>query len=219
MNIRMTKLAIIIAIVIATAAILLSASTTISMPQPAQAAASAAAKTGGGGAGTITSSIGQQTFKTTLSGNGEVPPINTQATGSATFTVTTNKNSMSYQIHVINIDKVTMAHIHSGKIGQNGPVVVTLFQSKAATTSSPVKNGILSQGTITSANLEGPLKGKQISDLVKLINDGNAYANVHTKQNPKGEIRGQISSVAAASASTSRGGSSSASAAASASAY
>jgi CHRD domain len=112
-----------------------------------------------------------------------------------------------------------MAHIHSGKIGQNGPVVVTLFQSKAATTSSPVKNGILSQGTITSANLEGPLKGKQISDLVKLINDGNAYANVHTKQNPKGEIRGQISSVAAASASTSRGGSSSASAAASASAY
>jgi hypothetical protein len=215
----MTKLAIIIAIVIATAAILLSASTTISMPQPAQAAASAAAKTGGG-AGTITSSIGQQTFKTTLSGNGEVPPINTQATGSATFTVTTNKNSMSYQIHVINIDKVTMAHIHSGKIGQNGPVVVTLFQSKAATTtSSPVKNGILSQGTITSANLEGPLKGKQISDLVKLINDGNAYANVHTKQNPKGEIRGQISSVAAASASTSRGGSSSASAAASASAY
>ncbi len=212
----MTKLAIIIAIVIATA-ILLSASTTISMPQPAQAAASAAAKTGGG-AGTITSSIGQQTFKATLSGNGEVPPINTQATGSATFTVTTNKNSMSYQIHVINIDKVTMAHIHSGKIGQNGPVVVTLFQSKAATTSSPVKNGILSQGTITSANLEGPLKGKQISDLVKLINDGNAYANVHTKQNPKGEIRGQISSVAAASASTSRGGSSSASAA-SASAY
>jgi len=216
MNIRMTKLAIIIAIVIATA-ILLSASTTINMPQPAQAAASAAAKTGGG-AGTITSSIGQQTFKATLSGNGEVPPINTQATGSATFTVTTNKNSMSYQIHVINIDKVTMAHIHSGKIGQNGPVVVTLFQSKAATTSSPVKNGILSQGTITSANLEGPLKGKQISDLVKLINDGNAYANVHTKQNPKGEIRGQISSVAAASASTSRGGSSSASAA-SASAY
>jgi CHRD domain len=54
-----------------------------------------------------------------------------------------------------------MAHIHSGKIGQNGPVVVTLFQSKAATTSSPVKNGILSQGTITSANLEGPLKANR----------------------------------------------------------
>lgn len=207
-------MAIIIAIVIIATAIVFAASTTISMPQPAQAAASAAAKTGGGRAGTITSSIGQQTFRATLSGNEEVPPINTQATGSATFTVTTDENDMSYRIHVINIDKVTMAHIHSGKIGQNGPVVVTLFQSKATTTSGPIKNGILSQGTITSANLEGPLKGKQISDLVKLINDGNAYANVHTKQNPKGEIRGQISSVAAASASTSTGGSSSASAAA-----
>jgi CHRD domain len=54
-------------------------------------------------------------------------------------------------------------------------------------------NGILSQGTITSANLEGPLKGKQVSDLISLISSGGAYANVHTKQNPKGEIRGQIS--------------------------
>jgi len=219
MNTGMTKLALII---IATV-IVLSASTTINMPQPAQAAASAAAKTGGG-SGTITSSIGQQTFRTTLSGNEEVPPKGTQATGSAIFTTTTDEKSMSYRIRVINIDKVTTAHIHSGKIGQNGPVVVTLFQSKATTpplTTGPVKNGILSQGTITSANLEGPLKGKQISDLVKLINDGNAYVNVHTKQNPKGEIRGQISSVAAAAASASTGGSSSggASAAASASAY
>ena len=55
---------------------------------------SAAAKTGGGGAGTITSSIGQQTFRATLSGNEEVPPINTQATGSATFTVTTDENGL-----------------------------------------------------------------------------------------------------------------------------
>jgi CHRD domain len=220
MNIGMTKLAIIISIVIATA-IALSASTIISMIQPAQAAASATAKTGGG-AGTITSSIGQQTFRTTLSGNEEVPPKSTQATGSATFAMITDGKSMSYRIRVTNIDKVTTAHIHSGKIGQNGPVVVTLFQLKATTsplTTGTVKNGFLSQGTITFANLEGPLKGKQISDLVKLINDGNAYVNVHTTQNPKGEIRGQISSVAAASASTSTGGSSSASAAASASAY
>jgi hypothetical protein len=183
----MTKLAIIISIVIATA-IALSASTIISMIQPTQAAASATAKTGGG-AGTITSSIGQQTFRTTLSGNEEVPPKSTQATGSATFAMITDGKSMSYRIRVTNIDKVTTAHIHSGKIGQNGPVVVTLFQSKATTsplTTGPVKNGFLSQGTITFANLEGPLKYKQISDLVKLINDGNAYVNVHTKQNPKG---------------------------------
>jgi len=54
------------------------------------------------------------------------------------------------------------------------------------------ENGMLSQGNITSDKLDGPLKGKQISDLVKLIGDDNAYANVHTQQNPKGEIMGQI---------------------------
>ena len=54
-------------------------------------------------------------------------------------------------------------------------------------------NGQLAQGDISSSKLEGPLKGKQISDLTKLIEDNDAYVNVHTKQNPNGEIRGQIS--------------------------
>ena len=47
-------------------------------------------------------------------------------------------------------------------------------------------------GTITSADLKGPLSGKQISDLIRLIQDGKAYVNVHTDQNPNGEIRGQL---------------------------
>ena len=97
---------------------------------------------------------------------------------------------LRYKVNVMNIDKVTQAHIHSGKVGQNGDVVVTLFKSQ---TPSGSKSGILSQGDVTSANLEGPLKGKQISDLIKLINTGGAYVNVHTEMNPKGEIRGQIS--------------------------
>lgn len=210
MNIRMIRLPV-IAIVVLISAIVLASTPTISRPQSAQAAAAATATTEGPG-GTTTSSVGQQTLRATLSGNEEVPPKNTQATGSATF-ISADGKSMSYRIRVMNIDKVTMAHIHSGRTGENGPVVVTLFQSKA-TTPTGLVNGILSQGIITSTNLQGPLKGKQISDLVKLINDGNAYANVHTQQNPKGEIRGQISSVAAASASTSTGGSASASASA-----
>ena len=73
-------------------------------------------------------------------------------------------------------------------------LLLSLCSSQQAPT-GPM-NGPLSQGTITSANLQGPLKGKTISDLVKLINDGKAYANVHTQQNPKGEIRGQISTSA-----------------------
>ena len=47
-------------------------------------------------------------------------------------------------------------------------------------------NGILLQGSFTSNDLVEPLKGKQMSDLVKLINDGQAYANVHIQTNPNG---------------------------------
>ena len=207
MDIKKNNRLTIIAIV---AAALMLATATASIR--AQPAAAATATTGGG---TATSSTGQQTFTATMTGSEEVPPKNTQATGSAKFVSSSDGNSMTYRIRVAHINGVTMAHIHSGSIGKNGPIVVTLF--KSATPTGPM-NGPLSQGTITSANLEGSLKGKTISDLVKLINDGKAYANVHTQQNPKGEIRGQISTSASASASASTSPGNSASASASASA-
>jgi CHRD domain-containing protein len=130
-------------------------------------------------------------FSATLTGNDEVPAKNTKATGSANFQFNTEKDALSYKLSAMDINKATMAHIHEGKVGTNGPIVVTLF--KSANPLGPV-NGILSQGIITSDRLEGPLAGKQITDLVKIINDGNAYVNIHTVQNPNGEIRGQISS-------------------------
>jgi len=207
MHIKTNNRLTIIAIV---AAALMLATATASIR--AQPAAAATATTGGG---TAISSTGQQMFTATMTGSEEVPPKNTQATGSAKFVSSSDGNSMTYRVRVAHINGVTMAHIHSGSIGKNGPIVVTLFKSAAPT--GPM-NGPLSQGTITSANLEGPLKGKTISDLVKLINDGKAYANVHTQQNPKGEIRGQISASASASASASTSPGNSAAASASASA-
>ena len=131
-----------------------------------------------------------QSFHSKLSGKDEVPPKDTKATGTADFTLT-GANSMSYKVSVTDMEKVTAAHIHKGKVGENGPVVVTLFKTDSPSARS---NGILSQGTITSAKLEGPLAGKQLSDLITMINNGDAYVNVHTQANPKGEIRGQMSS-------------------------
>jgi CHRD domain len=129
-------------------------------------------------------------FSATLTGNDEIPSKKTKAAGSADFQFNTEKDALSYKLSAMDINKATMAHIHEGKVGTNGPIVVTLF--KSANPSGPV-NGILSQGIITSDRLEGPLAGKQITDLVKIINDGNAYVNIHTVPNPNGEIRGQIS--------------------------
>ena len=132
-----------------------------------------------------------QFFDAKLIGKDEVPSKDTKATGTAEFTVN-GANSARYNITVNNMEKVTAAHIHKGKIGENGPVVVTLFKTDSP---SATTNGILSQGTITSATLEGPLAGKQLSDLISMINNGEAYVNVHTEANPKGEIRGQLSSM------------------------
>jgi hypothetical protein len=49
------------------------------------------------------------------------------------------------------------------------------------------------QGSITADKLQGPLKGKGISDLVSLFDKSAAYVNIHTETYPDGEIRGQIS--------------------------
>jgi hypothetical protein len=54
-------------------------------------------------------------------------------------------------------------------------------------------HGPLAQGNFTAADLKGPLAGKQLFDLVNMIKNGDAYVNVHTTQNPEGEIRGQLS--------------------------
>jgi hypothetical protein len=72
-----------------------------------------------------------------------------------------------------------MAHIHHGKIGENGSVAVTHYISKTLT-NGPV-NGQLVQGDISTSKLEGLVKGIQISNMTRLIEDNNAYVKVHTK--------------------------------------
>ena len=52
--------------------------------------------------------------------------------------------------------------------------------------------GLLAEGNITADKLQGRFRRKQISDLTTLIGENNAYVNILTKQNPEGEIRGQI---------------------------
>lgn len=132
---------------------------------------------------------GVQEFDAILTGAAEVPPVQTNASGFAELGVMDGGNSMEYDIIAINIDKVTQAHIHQGTSSEAGPVVATLFN--ASTPTGPT-SGELTDGFITSANLEGPLQGKQLSDLIALMQNGQAYVNVHTEQNPDGEIRGTI---------------------------
>jgi hypothetical protein len=130
----------------------------------------------------------QNGYITVLNGKNEVPShSDVTATGMSGFIVNSGNSKVWYQIEAEGLKGVTQAHIHSGKASENGPVVATLFKGSKDTV-----NGALVQGSITADKLEGPLKGKSISDLVSLIDKSSAYVNVHTQSFPDGEIRGQI---------------------------
>jgi len=130
-------------------------------------------------------------FTAMLSGGEEVPPVETTATGNASFTIE-GEDSIEYSVNVTDMDKVTAAHIHDAKTGENGQVVVTLFKADSPT---GVISGGLVNGTITASNLEGDMQGLAVDDLIKAMERGETYVNVHTEKNPNGEIRGQIGTV------------------------
>ena len=130
-------------------------------------------------------------FSAMLSGGEEVPPVDTAATGVASFTVEGGE-SIIYNVNVTGMDKVTAAHIHNAPKGENGDVVVTLFKADSPTGEI---SGSLANGTITNSTLEGDMQGLAVIDLIKAMERGETYVNVHTEENPNGEIRGQISAV------------------------
>ena len=118
-----------------------------------------------------------------LTGSEEVPPVQTEATGVVEVILRTD--SIAYIVNATNIESATAGHVHLGAKGENGPVVVTLFKYDTP------KNEVSENVTITADKLEGPIAGKQISDLIAAGANGTLYVNVHTEQNPNGEIRGQ----------------------------
>ncbi|MDQ3903806.1 MAG: CHRD domain-containing protein [Thermoproteota archaeon] len=124
-------------------------------------------------------------------------PKTRKATGTAEFILEHDGKIISYKISVKDIHSVTIASIHNGSKGENGAALATLFRPRTGNSvlvfiieKIPI-NGLLSEGTITSSNLRGPLKGKQVSDLANIIKAGQAYVDVRTKQYPKGESAGR----------------------------
>ena len=106
----------------------------------------------------------------TLSGAEEVPPVSTQARGGGSFTIG-DDGSVSGSVTTSGVEG-TMAHIHQGARGQNGPVIVPLTKS----------------GNTYSAAAGAKLNEAQMA----AFKAGNLYVNVHSAANKGGEVRGQL---------------------------
>jgi hypothetical protein len=98
------------------------------------------------------------------------------------------EEGVDYTVNASSIRGVTEGHLHLGQKGENGLIVFTLFRPDA-----PIDQ-ISENETITEDEFVGPLKGKAISDLTTAMGNGSIYANIHTQENPNGEIRGQVMS-------------------------
>lgn len=127
---------------------------------------------------------------TFLSGKEEVPPTKSDANAWAKFQSVNNDSQIAYWVSISGLNKITGAHLHDGIKGQNGDIVAVLSGNKSADAGG---NATISlTGNITKDDLQGPLKGKEISDLISRMKNASIYVNVHTDEYKDGVIRGQI---------------------------
>jgi hypothetical protein len=134
-------------------------------------------------------------WSTHSQGDTEVPATASQGQAQAIFHLSEDGTSLDFKLIASNIVDVTQSHIHCGTAGVNGPVVVFLYGF--GPTVSP--NGVLSEGTITNANViprpdsaACPGGVANLDDVIEKMNNDGAYVNVHTVAIPGGEIRGDI---------------------------
>ena len=106
-----------------------------------------------------------------LSGSEQVPPVNTAARGSGSFSVQED-HSVSGSVTVSGLAPVA-AHIHVGARGKNGPVAIGLTKSSDTTWVVPA--------------------GAKFNEAqYKSFMAGETYVNFHTAANKGGEIRAQL---------------------------
>jgi hypothetical protein len=117
-----------------------------------------------------------------LSGSQEVPPVSGAASGTADILISPSKCQTAASglwctavTGTVTTSGVTgtMAHIHSGKAGQNGPVIIPLAKTSDNTWVVP------------------PFTFLTDAQYIAYV-DGDLYVNVHSAANPGGQIRGQL---------------------------
>jgi CHRD domain-containing protein len=106
------------------------------------------------------------------------------ADGNGTAAVRTRGTEVCYDLRWTGVD-ATMAHIHKGGAGKNGDVVVNFFANETPLDVSKKSGCVQANASVVKAIAARP---------------DWYYVNVHSPQNPKGAIRGQLASVSGSGA-------------------
>lgn len=144
-------------------------------------------------------------FTATLSGAEEVPPVSTQATGQATFSLATGSSdddddhvssgqALRYAISLKGIRNVRRVEIRQGQPGATGPLVATLSRGEdfgEEDDDDRDGRGFAVKGKLRPRNLKGPL-ARDWTGFTAALANGGLYLNVLTRAQPTGEVRGQI---------------------------
>ena len=138
--------------------------------------------------------VEERAFFGHLSGANEVPPVHTRARGVAFARLNEGGESLDFKAFFARLRGVQAGHLHLGAEGENGPVVAFLIPPDLSDLSRRERRALnrYIAGSLTADDLVGPLAGQPLDALIAEIERGNVYVNIHTQQNPSGEIRGQL---------------------------
>jgi hypothetical protein len=139
-------------------------------------------------------------LSTRLSGFEEVPALVVDGRGSFRAKLNEAGDEIEWVLRYERLEgNVLQAHIHVGQPGVNGGISLflctNLGNGPLGTQECPPSPAEVS-GTATAADIVGPagqgVGPEQLSELLRALRAGTAYANVHSSLFPGGEIRGQI---------------------------
>ena len=139
------------------------------------------------------------TFRTRLTGFGEVPPKLVNGSGTFVGELSADGQSVSWTLTWTGLTGAAqVAHIHFGQPQNTGTPVVFFCNGgnrPAACPDGPGHSGTLT-GTFTAADVVAvPSQNVSAGDFagfVKILRAHLGYANIHTMQFGAGEIRGQV---------------------------
>jgi hypothetical protein len=129
----------------------------------------------------------------TMGGNQENPPISpAQGAFGFTFcTVDVTAEVANCTVTFYNIASgITLSHIHAGLPGANGPVICNATPQTPLTASNDGRYTWRCDSTNFQAQANAGIRS--VRDMIEAIVSGATYMNIHTTNNPGGEIRGQL---------------------------